>query len=262
MPLQSNGYLPPELGRIGHLKVVWYALACMLVIVSAIWLAGILQVPNSRSWLIWISNTIQAVQTTLSLFLVVLTYNLFNVASGVTEQTERIHRISQLPIVVADIKPFSLEPYPSYQIRVVNEGSGPALDIDVRFEYRRKNGTNAGPSANFSIAVMNKERQTGLIVVDARDMVDPRAHPSSVRVRTEMELTSYVLVVTIRYKDIYNQEGRTTYEASSALGDLGVELVELAAPSIAVGSEVNPIAFSRRPMPRHLIVDAGSITRS
>lgn len=248
MPLQSNGYLPPELARIGHLKGVWYALACMLVVVSAIWLAGILQVPDSRSWLIWISNTIQAVQTTLSLFLVVLTYNLFNVASRVTEQTERIHRISQLPILVADIKPFSLEPYPNYQIRVVNEGSGPALDIDVGFEYRRKNGTSGGAGARFSIAVMNKESQTGLIVVDARDMVDPGA--------------PYVLVVTIRYKDIYNQEGRTTYEASSGAGDLGVELVELAAPAITVGSEVNPIAFSRRPLSRRSIVDAGSITRS
>lgn len=251
MPLESNGYLPPELARIGHLKGVWYALACVLVIFSAIWLAGFLQVPDSRSWLIWISNTIQVVQTTLSLFLVVLTYNLFNVASRVTEQTERIHRISQLPILVADVKPFSLEPYPSYQIRVVNEGSGPALDIDVGFEYRRKNGTSAGAGARFSIAVMNKESQTGLIVVDARDMV-----------QTEMELAHYALVVTIRYKDIYNQEGHTTYEASPAVGDLGVELVELAAPAITVGSEVNPIAFSRRPLPRRLIVDAGSITRS
>lgn len=262
MPLQSNGYLPPELARIGHLKGVWYALACILVIVSAIWLAGILPVPDSRAWLTWISNTIQAVQTTLSLFLVVLTYNLFNVASRVTEQNERIHRISQLPIVVADVKPFSLRPYPSYQIRVVNEGSGPALDIDVGFEYRRNNGTSAGAGAHFSIAVMNKESQTGLIVVDARDMVDSDAHPSFTRVQSEMELAPYVLVVTIRYKDIYNQEGRTTYEASSPVGDLGVELVELAAPAITVGSEVNPIAFSRRPLPRHLVVDAGSITRS
>ena len=134
--LDDVDYVPAEVHRLIRYKPWWYAVAAALILLSALAVAGLVAARDAGAWLVWITNVFQAAQVTLSLFLVVLTYNLFAAASRVTEQNERIHRISQLPIVVAEIKPLSFDPYPSYEIRILNEGSGPALDVQLTLDYR------------------------------------------------------------------------------------------------------------------------------
>jgi hypothetical protein len=74
------------------------------------------------------------------------------------------------------------------------------------------------------------------------------------RTETETLLDPYALVMRITYKDIYSQEGRTTYEALQAAGDLGMELTELIAPPVHTGTDVKPIAFTRAgPLTSHRV---------
>ena len=260
----DGDYLPAEVHQIIALRPWWYTLAGILLVASGLGVAGVLS-GQIAGWLAWVSNAFTAAQVTLSLFLVILTYNLFAAATRVTEQNERIHRISQLPIVVAEIEPLAFEPYPSYQLRIMNEGSGPALDISIEFDYRLKTESSADRAlaasadvrsdARLRIGVINKASHTGLLQVDARGIMlaNPwkgKAAPGTAeptRAETEALLAPYSLVVSIRYKDIYSQEGRTRYEAFHAAGDAGIELIELVAPSVTLGSSVKPIVFAREP---------------
>jgi hypothetical protein len=257
--LDAVDYLPAEVRQIDRSKPWWYALALVLVGLSALAAAGAVATRDTAIWLSWIGNVFQAASVTLTLFLVILTYNLFVAASRVNEQNERIHRISQLPLVVADVKPLSLDPYPSYQIEIMNEGSGPALDVDVNLDYRLK--SDAGPaasvpftsSARLRIAVMNKASHSGKLLIDARGImlakpwkgldVERDGAPSAAQ--SAVLLAPYDLIVWIGYKDLYSQEGHTVYQATQAAGDVGLELTELVAPTVRTGSVVKPIAFSR-----------------
>src|ERR1700687_134034 len=103
----------------------------------------------------------------------------------------------------------------------MNEGSGPALDIEVAFDYRLKDGPlegsaiELGEGARIRIGVMNKSSHTGRLLLDARGImlakprheVDVgRAGPPT-QAQTETLLGSYSLVIDMTYKDIYSQEG-------------------------------------------------------
>jgi hypothetical protein len=255
---------PIELHQLSAFRPWWYALAVIALLASALLVVAQIPAAQTGAWLSWVANAFQAVQATLTFFLVVLTYKLFEVASRVTGQNERIHRISQLPIIVAEIEPLSFDPFPSYQIQIFNEGSGPAFDIDVRLYYRLKNDRDeaeaAPPPASHNrevrvlIGVMNKERKSGLVTMDARGImigkpwkkldVGRTGFPSASE--TIALLEPYALDVFITYKDIYSQVGHTVYQASHAQADVGIELIELAAPSIATGSTIRPIAFVKR----------------
>lgn len=256
-------FTPIELHRLSAFRPWWYAFAVIALLASALLVVAQIPAAQTGAWLSWVANAFQGVQATLTFFLVVLTYKLFEVASRVTEQNERIHRISQLPIIVAEIEPLSFDPFPSYQIQIINEGSGPAFDIDVRLYYRLKNDRDEAEApppalhnreAHVSIGVMNKERKSGLVTMDARGImigkpwkkldVGRTGFPSASE--TIALLEPYALDVFITYKDIYSQVGHTVYQASHAQADVGIELIELAAPSIATGSTIRPIAFVHR----------------
>ena len=73
---------------------------------------------------------------------------------------------------------------------------------------------------------MNKERKSGMVMIDARGIMIGKPWKAT-------------------YKDIYSQVGHTAYQASHA-HDIGIELTELAAPSITTGSTIQPIAFVQR----------------
>jgi hypothetical protein len=255
-------YVPAEVHGLIRYKPWWYAIAGALILLSALAVAGLVAARDTGGWLVWITNVFQAAQVTLSLFLVVLTYNLFAAASRVTEQNERIHRISQLPIVVAEIKPLSFDPYPSYEIRMLNEGSGPALDVQLTLDYRLRMPASSPPlgrpeaiasDARLRVGVLNKSSHTGMLLVDARGIMltkpwkelDTQRSGTPTRSETDALLAPYDLVVHIAYKDIYSQEGHTTYESSHAAGEEGIELTELVAPAVITGSEVKPIALRR-----------------
>jgi hypothetical protein len=74
-------------------------------VLSLLAVSGTIVTRDAGHWLSWVPNALAAAQATLTLFLVILTYNLFASARRVPEQNERIHRISQLPIVVAAVRP-------------------------------------------------------------------------------------------------------------------------------------------------------------
>lgn len=260
--MDAIDYLPAEVQQLNRYKPLWYLAAALLVLLSALAVVGLVATRDTPLWLGWIANIFQAAQVTLTLFLVILTYNLFAAASHVSEQNERIHRISQLPIVVAEIKPLSFDPYPSYQLQITNEGSGPAVDIDLTIDYHLKKPVQVADGdavaehvseARLRIGVMNKSSHTGQLLVDARGIMmakpwkqlDVARTGLPTRTETETLLDPYALVVRITYKDIYSQEGRTTYEALQAAGDLGMELTELVAPPVHTGTDVKPISFRR-----------------
>jgi hypothetical protein len=150
-------------------------------VLSLLAVSGTIVTRDTGHWLSLVSNALAAAQATLPLFLVILTYNLFASASRVTEQNERIHRISQLPIVVAAVRPLAFDPAPSYQIEIMNEGSGPALDINVTFDYLVKGEPSDDAAARASalprsaarvcIGVLNKASQTGLLRIDAQGIM-------------------------------------------------------------------------------------------
>jgi hypothetical protein len=257
-------YLPAEVRRLNNLKPWWYAAATLLILSSGLAVAGIVAARDAGAWVGWVSTTFTAAQVTLNFFLVVLTYNLFASSSRVTEQNERIHRISQLPILVAEMDALSFDPYPSYEVRIFNEGSGPALDIEVAFDYRLKDGSvevsaiPLGAGARIRIGVLNRSSHTGRLLLDARGImlakpwrsvdIDRAGAPNPAQ--TETLLGPYSLVIDMTYKDIYSQEGRTQYEAAHASGDVGIELVELVPPAIELGAEIKPIVFRRAAVPR------------
>jgi len=253
--------LPAEVGYLHYYKGWWYAVAALLVIGGGMLLVGRVSTESASAWIFWVGDVFQAAAVTLNLFLVVLTYNLFKTASQVNQQNERIHRISQLPILVAEIRPLSFDPYPSYEINVMNEGSGPALDVQIVFDYRAKADDSSaskereGSGSRLAIGVINKASRSGMVAVDVRGIialkpwhgVDTKHETTPTRAETKTLLEPYVLVVRITYKDLYNQEGYTVYETHQASGDVGVELAELSAPPVEIGSDVKPIAFRRQP---------------
>jgi hypothetical protein len=253
--------LPPELRYLHYYKRWWYAVAALLVIAGGVLLVGRVSTESASMWIFWVGDVFQAAAVTLNLFLVVLTYNLFKTASQVTQQNERIHRISQLPILVAEIRPLSFDPYPSYEINVMNEGSGPALDVQIVFDYHAKSDVSSaskereGSGARLAIGVINKASRSGMVAVDVRGIIalkpwhafNTKHETTPTRAETKALLEPYVLVVRISYKDVYSQEGYTVYETHQASGDVGVELAELSAPPVEIGSDVKPIAFRRQP---------------
>ncbi len=250
---------PPELTRLREYRSWWYVAAAVCIILTALLVAGVLP-GRSGDWLAWVGNGFEAVYVTLNFFLVVLTYNLFQSATRVTEQNERIHRVSQLPIVVAEIEPLTHDPRPSYSIQISNEGNGPAFDINISLDYRLKteNGAGAalndtGTTAHASLGVINKASKSSVIAIDARGIMLAKPWQgrnlaldgAPTRAETTALLAPYRLEVRITYKDIYSQEGRTVYEAHQADAELGIALTELLAPAVAVGSRVKPIVFTR-----------------
>jgi hypothetical protein len=260
--------IPPEVAYIARYKPVWYVAGGLTLVITALLVGHVIRTNDYGGWLSWLGNLFQALYVTLTLFLVVLTYKLFRIATTATVQNERIHRISRLPIVVADIAPLAADH--THRVWLTNEGSGPAFDVRVDFDYRPKitgpDGRLISDTLDIPLdansreflrsGVIKKEGAFGPLFMDMTPLlirkpwghftlgVDRADFPGDVE--TIHLLRDYSLVVRISYKDIYGKKGYTTYEALWANGELGFELVQLQPPSIEIDSTVERIHFERR----------------
>lgn len=262
--MASGEEVPVELAYLARYKTFWYVGGVLALIISALLVGHIIPTRDYGGWLTWLGNALQAVYVTLTFFLVVLTYKLFRIAATATAQSERIHRIAQLPVVVADIMPLA-DDY-THKVWLTNEGSGPAFDVLVDFDYRPKVTQSDGRQASDTLAiasdefvrtgVIKKEGSGGPFFLDMKPLLirKPWGHfnfgldrydfPD--KAETTRLLADFSLVVRVSYKDIYGKTGYSTYEALFANGELGFELVQLHPPAIEVGSTVETIRFERR----------------
>jgi hypothetical protein len=262
--LASGEEVPVELAYLARYRAFWYVGGPIALILSALLVGHIIPTRDYGGWLTWLGNALQAVYVTLTLFLVVLTYKLFRIAAMASAQSERVHRIGQLPVVVADIMPLA-DDY-THKLWLTNEGSGPAFDVLVDFDYRPKVTQTGGRQASDTleiasdefvrVGVIKKEGACGPLFLDMKSLLirKPWGHfnfgldrydfPG--KAETARLLADFSLVIRVSYKDIYGKRGHSTYEALFANGELGFELVQLQPPPVEAGATVEAIRFERR----------------
>ncbi len=160
------------------------------------------------SWYNLTSAVFEAVYVTLTFFLVLLTYSLFRIATSANKSSERFHRISIMPVIVAELVKWkffkntslSVEGF-SLEVDVLNVGGGPGFNVsvDVGPEPDICGGYDEANGRAFFVGIARKGKRR-------------------VKLFTPCHLEGDLVRLTITYCDVYNTKLTTEQEAHVALG--------------------------------------------
>ncbi len=180
----SDNIIPREIASfIAHRRYLYVGFILLIVASAAVALIKF----DASIWLTAIGLAMTGAYVIFTLFLVILTYNLFKMASSAVQrseesvrQGERIHRISQIPIIEA-VGWRSQDGI--FRVHLVNSGNGPAFNVrlalysqilgmkgltttrtlgeSIRYEYRlptalRANSSFPEPTTEFGLGSVQR----------------------------------------------------------------------------------------------------------
>ena len=216
--------LTRDVGAIVASRRWWYVSAPLALVLTA---AMIVAPVKYGGWLTWLGDLLQAVYVTLTFSLVVLTYRLFEIASGVSSQSERYHRISILPVVTCRFGEFKEDN--TIDLTIDNLGEGTAFDVLVSFQFRplveTADGTwkpdtlnlDADSTDGIHVSVLRKGTSnsfeidlTSSCITGPWDRLNLKNRVPNAYENVFL-FTGFALVASVQYLDIYGSAGSGYY---------------------------------------------------